>query len=168
MSSAAATAERKQEMGLFDFLRPKPLSGPQVAKTATGIPPSPPRVITPETIDLEDDTDVETLEPPVWLGVRGESFKNPDGTDRQAIIAGCREGDSARLVREPRNRYDSNAIAVHVAGGQIGYIAKEKAEILAPLMDDDMRTTAKVVKINGGTPDKPSRGVVVEVAWTFE
>lgn len=155
-------------MGLFDFLKAKPSSEPQAPKPATGIPPSPPRVIAQEIIDLENDPDDETLEPPVWLGVRGESFKNPDGTDRQAIIANCREGDSARLVREPKNRYDSNAIAVHVAGGQIGNIAKEKAEILAPLMDDGMKTTAEVVKINGGTPDKPSRGVVVEVDWNFD
>lgn len=112
--------------------------------------------------------DVAAIESPVWLGVRGESHKNADGSNRQKIIAGCKEGDSVRLVREPDNPYGSTAIAVFVARGQIGYIPHEKSVIYAPLMDRGLGATAKIAKINGGTQAKPSRGVVIEVNWNFD
>lgn len=100
-----------------------------------------------------------------WIGVRGESQKNRDGSDRQKIIAGLKVGDRATLVREPNNPYDRNAIAVYVSAGQIGYVPREDAEVHAPDMDDGATATARVVKINGGTPDAPSLGVVIEVDW---
>jgi len=47
------------------------------------------------------------------------------------------KGEYAFLVREPRNPYDANAIAVknHV-GSQVGHIARDFAACLAPIMDD--------------------------------
>ena len=48
---------------------------------------------------------------------------------------GCRDIGSYALVREPDNKYDSNAIRVQVGGKSMGYIPKETALHLAPIMD---------------------------------
>lgn len=53
-----------------------------------------------------------------------------------------------RIVREPENQHDENAIAVflpqRIAGGkQLGYLHRETAAILAPKMDEGL---LKVVK----------------------
>lgn len=39
------------------------------------------------------------------------------------------------LVREPKNRHDENAIAVHGKGRKVGYVSAAKAAVLAPLLD---------------------------------
>lgn len=41
----------------------------------------------------------------------------------------------AKLVREPDNEFDSNALRVDINGHKIGYIPKDKAEKLAAHMD---------------------------------
>lgn len=42
-----------------------------------------------------------------------------------------------RLVREPHNPYDNNAIRVdNTRGEQVGHIERKKACQIAPLMDD--------------------------------
>jgi SWI/SNF-related matrix-associated actin-dependent regulator of chromatin subfamily A3 len=51
------------------------------------------------------------------------------------------------LVREPRNRYDTNAIRVHdILYAPVGYVAREVAAKVAPLMDAGEVWMAKVVK----------------------
>jgi SWI/SNF-related matrix-associated actin-dependent regulator of chromatin subfamily A3 len=56
------------------------------------------------------------------------------------------KGEFAYLVREPRNPYDRNAIAVknHV-GNQVGHIARDFAASLAPILDD-CRSSAPTVE----------------------
>ncbi|XP_048555056.1 putative SWI/SNF-related matrix-associated actin-dependent regulator of chromatin subfamily A member 3-like 1 [Triticum urartu] len=45
-------------------------------------------------------------------------------------------GERPSLIREPLNRYDSNAIAVHNSRGrQVGHIEGRTAKVLAPLLD---------------------------------
>ena len=39
------------------------------------------------------------------------------------------------LVREPRNKYDVNAIAVYLDGTKVGHIPAPQAKILAPMLD---------------------------------
>jgi hypothetical protein len=39
------------------------------------------------------------------------------------------------LAREPRNKYDANAIAVYAGGRKVGHVAKSLARIIAPEMD---------------------------------
>jgi hypothetical protein len=48
---------------------------------------------------------------------------------------GCRDIGSYALVREPDNEHDPNAISVQVGGKFMGYIPKETAQHLAPMMD---------------------------------
>lgn len=51
------------------------------------------------------------------------------------IINTLQDGAIVKLVREPINQYDANAVAVYVDGAQIGYIAKEKSAVLAEFID---------------------------------
>jgi hypothetical protein len=96
---------------------------------------------------------------PNEVTVHGESMHNLDGTSRQRIIAGLSVGDPVRLVREPNNRYDSNAIRVDADGGTIGYVAAEEAASLRYLADAGMIGSVTVKDICGGEADRPSRGV---------
>lgn len=67
-----------------------------------------------------------------WVPIAGEQFANPDGTERQHVIAGLRNGMPIELRREPRNTFDANAIAVFAGGKQIGYLPRQAAAIVAP------------------------------------
>lgn len=79
------------------------------------------------------------------LHVVGVTFNNEDGTSRQQILETVNSGDILKLVREPGNVYDINAIKVDTEDGrQIGYIGKQYAEILAPMMDMGKRFSAVV------------------------
>jgi hypothetical protein len=76
---------------------------------------------------------------------------------------------TAALVPEPQNAYDPNAIAVYISGGtRVGYLSREDAEEYREVAK--RLTALKAVglcqaKLIGGTPDKPSIGVVLDVAY---
>jgi single-stranded-DNA-specific exonuclease len=79
----------------------------------------------------------------------------------------CRPGDRLILKREPENPYDKNAVAVLGENGeQIGYLGRDNAEWVARLMDEGKSLEARVKWVTGGTRDKPSRGVVIDVDTT--
>ncbi len=97
--------------------------------------------------------------------VVGVTKKNEDGGKRQEVIAGCKVDELVLLIRESENPYDSNAIAVyHSSRKQIGFIAADLAERLAPDMDSGQPISARISDLTGGTPEKPSRGVNLEIA----
>ena len=52
--------------------------------------------------------------------------------DRERSLFG---GVEYRLVREPKNVYDANAVAVHGQERKVGYLSAAKAASLAPLLD---------------------------------
>ena len=60
--------------------------------------------------------------------VVGVTFLNPDGSDRQRIIARCRPGADLALVHEPDNPHDDCAVAVRrktrrgQPGDQLGHL----------------------------------------------
>lgn len=98
----------------------------------------------------------------VDLKVVGVTFSN-EGTGRKRseiireLIAkyGDNTSDIAvELKREPDNKFDANAIMVVADGEQIGYLSKEYAAIVAPLMDDCEEFTA-VVKSIGEYKNRP-------------
>lgn len=66
--------------------------------------------------------------------LRGVSFRP---VEAKAIVNGLEEGDALVLQREPGNAFDENAVMVLDPETQIhlGYVAKEVAVDLAPLMD---------------------------------
>lgn len=78
------------------------------------------------------------------LKVVGQSIGN-----RMHIANYVEAGDAAILIREPDNKYDSNAIGVHhlpyvsddydemmriAQDRQVGFVSKECAEVLAPVV----------------------------------
>lgn len=91
------------------------------------------------------------------LGLAGESFDN-----RQSEIRKCRQGEVVRLIREPSNQYDANAIRCESSrGAVIGMISSENASWLAPRMDrgDSVRATIREIC---SRPGKPHKGVVID------
>lgn len=89
----------------------------------------------------------------VDLKVVGVTFSNDDGSKRSEIIreiidkidTGMNSGDvEIKLERESDNKFDINAIKVMADGKQIGYIGKEYAAIMAPLMDEYEEFDAKI------------------------
>jgi hypothetical protein len=76
---------------------------------------------------------------------------------RQEIINLMVGNEVAMLIPEPDNKYDPNAIAVWIAfppesgyeKAQIGYLPKQVAEQVAPMLDGE-KTQCKVDEITGG------------------
>jgi len=95
----------------------------------------------------------------VDLKVVGVTFTN-DGTGekRSDIVRELAQKNISdikiQLVREPENQYDANAIKVIADDRQIGYIGKEYATIIAPLMDEYEEFSA-VVKGIGEYKNRP-------------
>ena len=96
----------------------------------------------------------------VDLKVVGVTFTNEGtGEKRGEIIrelaASKKPVDiNIQLVREPENKFDMNAIKVLADDKQIGYIGKEYASIIAPLMDEYEEFSA-VVKGIGEYNNRP-------------
>jgi len=71
------------------------------------------------------------------------------------------------FVREPDNKYDSNAIAIYIEGGgklqQIGYINKDDAANYSKSLAKGKTLDGWIRAIYGGTRDKPSLGVALEI-----
>jgi hypothetical protein len=104
--------------------------------------------------------------------VAGVSRKNQDGSDRQKYIrAYCKPGMPLILKREPDNPADSNAISVWIKARflgfdgevQIGYLSREVAEELAPVIDGGGEVAAKISDVTGGTNEKATRGVNIQI-----
>lgn len=56
-------------------------------------------------------------------------------------------GEEVRLVREPHNKYDRNAIQVkNIGGTQVGHVKREYAARLAPLLDQGLITVEGVMQ----------------------
>lgn len=77
----------------------------------------------------------------VDLKVVGVTFTNEDTGEKRAdiireLMNKNPEDIKIQLVREPDNKFDINAIKVLANDKQIGYIGKEYATIMAPLMDE--------------------------------
>jgi hypothetical protein len=66
------------------------------------------------------------------FAVRGTSYHKV--AERQGDLS---PGRQLRLVREPSNKFDSNAVAVYAWRGRapVGYVNKQNAKRLAPVMD---------------------------------
>ena len=87
---------------------------------------------------------------------------------RQDVVADCWEGDEVRLIRDPANKYDKNAIKVHSSMGHIGFIPREETEGLAPFIDGGGKAEAYIAELTGGTRDKPIISVILQVTLTPE
>lgn len=91
--------------------------------------------------------------------------------DRQSIIAGLRGNEPCRVVPEPDNPHDPNALAVHVAvtpGNvkHVGFIPRDLAAKIAPLLEGE----AVMVRLRGKTGgfetrwgDTAAYGLLIEI-----
>lgn len=97
--------------------------------------------------------------------VVGESFNNNDGTSRQAHIRkSVRAGMPAELMLEPDNPHDPTAVAVFVAGRQIGHLKRDVAQRLSDNLEfEEFSATAVVHEVHGGRGLKEHVGVTLEL-----
>lgn len=93
------------------------------------------------------------------FGLRGSSYQ---GT---AVERGdYRPGETLRLVREPNNEHDPNAIAVHATGAakRGGYVNKMNAKRIASRLDRGEELSA--ISLRGDRPGKEELRPVILVA----
>lgn len=98
----------------------------------------------------------------MYTKVVGVTQPNEDGRPRQEIISDeIYNGMDLFLERDYENDYDPNAIAVltSVYGETIGYLSRDIAAQLAPLMDNGQLITAVVADLTGGEEGKENLGV---------
>lgn len=97
--------------------------------------------------------------------IAGVTFANDDGVKRQALIAAsCKTGQPLRLVPEPNNTHDANAIGIWSSAGQIGYIQGGRlADELANRLRNGVNVTAHVSEVTGGTKKIPVLGVNIKI-----
>jgi len=81
----------------------------------------------------------------------------------QKAIKKCKEGRQCSLVREPKNKYDKNAVKVMVGNLHIGYLNAEFARVVCDKSKKGSRYSAVIKNITGGTKDKPTFGVNLEI-----
>ena len=101
--------------------------------------------------------DVETLPQKRTVSVRRNNASNEllndesvfeiRGLDKNNIpLVRLSQGFRCRLKRDPENSYDGNAIKViDLDGGMVAYVAREKAAVLAPLMDKGMVYEVEII-----------------------
>ncbi|MGH7486311.1 MAG: HIRAN domain-containing protein, partial [bacterium] len=106
----------------------------------------------------------------IELDVVGESHYH---ADLAALMAALRADSSfsvlsaARLVREPTNRYDRNAVRVEVHGRVVGYLSREDAAEIRPWITKHDRRGAWFVlaRLGGGRIED---GLVGPIGVTIE
>lgn len=71
-----------------------------------------------------------------------------------------------KLVRNPYNKFDSNAVEVRYTHEMLGHLSKEVAAKVAPKLDAGNSYTARVdrVLINPEKPELPGLDIIVEWA----
>ena len=97
----------------------------------------------------------------VEFHVHGITHENSDDRSRQRVAAKLSVGDPVWLVREPRNRFDHNAVRIDTKFGGVGYVPAGDAPGIAAKMDRGVAPKAFVQWVGGGTIDKLTRGVGV-------
>ena len=60
--------------------------------------------------------------------------------------------DKLELVREPANRFDERAVAIHFKGIKIGFIPMIDNSVLTNMIDQKIPLTAKIKAINKKNP----------------
>lgn len=81
--------------------------------------------------------------------VVGVSFDDEvTGLNRQVFLSMMKPTDPIIIEREPQNLFDRNAVAVKCNGNKIGYVGKQYVAILAPLMDQGRKFTARISELD--------------------
>jgi restriction system protein len=104
--------------------------------------------------------------------IRGVDQNDGGEISRQEVIRRCIKKDEILLLeREPLNQFDPNAISVWISPDkdpwdegdyQVGYLSRELASRLSPIIDAGGRVTCAVLDKTGGSSGE-SYGVNVEL-----
>ena len=87
---------------------------------------------------------------------------------RQEVVAGLAPGAPLRVVRQPDNEYDPNAVALLAPDGeQVGFFNRRLVAVLAPVIDEGVDYDVEVSDITGGETGT-SLGVNVVVSRRVE
>lgn len=78
-----------------------------------------------------------------------------------ANLEGLKKYDPLTLIREPLNPKDKNAIKVLFNNKPLGYVSKEIATDLAPLIDKGEKVEAWATEITG--QNKPNKGLNITI-----
>lgn len=71
-------------------------------------------------------------------------------------------GDALKMVREPSNPYDGNAVALYAKGLKLGYIPKKENTTVAMLLDQNAVLAARVERFDAGAKSWERVKIVVE------
>ncbi|MGH2821879.1 MAG: HIRAN domain-containing protein [Thermoleophilaceae bacterium] len=99
----------------------------------------------------------------LWdVGVAGAATHHAEGLASDAV----EPGRPLELRRDPENRHDPNAIAVHHegAGEQVGWVPREVAAELAPELDEGRPWSAVVLREQRRSPRDPRHGITMLLA----
>ena len=81
---------------------------------------------------------------------------------RQNMVAGLKPGQELELRRQPDNPVDPNAVAAWFGTFHIGFLRKEIARHVAPVMDSGVMYRARIEHVTGGGNKNYGINVVVE------
>jgi single-stranded-DNA-specific exonuclease len=102
-----------------------------------------------QILSREDYAGIEDA-PSFHTKLAGVSFEG-----RQELVAALSPGSALRLVRQPDNRFDPNAIAVlDPSGEQVGFLNRRLASVLAPAIDGGVGYDIEVTEVTGGDDGK--------------
>lgn len=85
------------------------------------------------------------LDREIYTKVSGVTFEG-----RQGYIKNCYPGQQLKLIRDLNNIYDKNAIAIYSDKNQLGFVKKELALKLAPIIDNGIEVEGIVEQVTGG------------------
>ena len=103
----------------------------------------------------------------------GTTYRNPDGSDRQAALKKIKKGAKVRLIWDAGDSGNKNTIYL-VGKGRGRELSlpdcfgrlndKVAADVIRWMTKEDIMTSARVADITGGTPKHPSLGCVLELS----
>ena len=105
--------------------------------------------------------DIE-LKKSFFTNIAGVSFY-----DRQEKLKNLEENATLYLIREIDNPIDPNAIIVANNGETLGYLKKDLAKHLAPLIDNGVEYHIKNWQLTGGELENKYYGLNIEISSTF-
>jgi HIRAN domain len=94
------------------------------------------------------------------VGVAGAGRHHAEALESDAVAP----GRPLELRRDPGNEHDSNAIAVHAGGAQVGWVPREVAAELAAELDEGRPWSALVLREQRRSPRDPRHGLTMLLA----
>lgn len=93
--------------------------------------------------------------------IAGMNHPNEDGSSRQEIAKRCKRFDILRLIPEPTNPYDKNAVLVRTEGGVLGHLRREHAKEISSHLRYGQQWIAVVKSVGHDSPSEPMGARIV-------